>query len=487
MKNTRILKTRIKTITNITLFLVCSLFSLSIAAQNNLVLKKTSKQNTNFEWEQLFEKKFPAANKRKSSYIDWWEPDTIYVRRTTNTYYREICTYNQQSYMQTQLYQVWDGGWVNFDLYTFTYDENNNMLTQLYQEWQDGWVNAELYTYTYNANNSMLTSLSQTWDGAWVNSSNYTYTYDANNNLIIGLDQSWQNNSWVNTFRSTYTYDENNNMLTLLFQEWLDNDWNNKLKYTMTYDAGNNMQTKTYQIWDGDWINSYKYTFTHNANNILVSELYQNWQGDWVNSSKSDYTYDENNNLVSELNQNWQDDWVNSSKYTYTYDINNNLLTDLYQKWEGNWVNDSKSDFTYDENNNCTLAERSGWISGSWQQSDGSLYLYYNNMKVWRQYYNCYKVTASYAYYSVLQNNDDNLLNMLPNISIYPNPTCNSFVVDTEGEINVKLYNMSGKEVLSKNANGKTVINISHLPNGIYNVQIFLGNKIVGYSKIVKQ
>jgi hypothetical protein len=46
---------------------------------------------------------------------------------------------------------------------------------------------------------------------------------------------------------------------------------------------------------------------------------------------------------------------------------------------------------------------------------------------------------------------------------------------------------MLGKEVLNQNINGKSEINISHLPKGIYNVRVFSESKIIGNSKIVKQ
>jgi len=81
----------------------------------------------------------------------------------------------------------------------------------------------------------------------------------------------------------------------------------------------------------------------------------------------------------------------------------------------------------------------------------------------------------------------DILENNISNIQIYPNPAKNSFFIDTEKITTVKLYDVSGKEVLNQTANSKTEINISHLPQGIYNVQIFSNEKIIGSSKIVKQ
>ena len=46
---------------------------------------------------------------------------------------------------------------------------------------------------------------------------------------------------------------------------------------------------------------------------------------------------------------------------------------------------------------------------------------------------------------------------------------------------------MLGKEIFTKIANGKTEINISHLPKGIYCVIVLSEGKMVGNSKIVKQ
>ena len=73
------------------------------------------------------------------------------------------------------------------------------------------------------------------------------------------------------------------------------------------------------------------------------------------------------------------------------------------------------------------------------------------------------------------------------NIKIYPNPTNDKFIVDLEGVVSIKLYDMLGREVLTQTANGTTKINISHLPKGIYSIQILSEDKVVGNSKIVKQ
>jgi hypothetical protein len=72
-------------------------------------------------------------------------------------------------------------------------------------------------------------------------------------------------------------------------------------------------------------------------------------------------------------------------------------------------------------------------------------------------------------------------------VGIYPNPTIDKFVVDFEGIVSIKLYDMLGKEVLAQTANGKTEININHLSKGVYTVRVLSEGRIIGNSKIVKQ
>ncbi|MFN8206712.1 MAG: T9SS type A sorting domain-containing protein [Bacteroidales bacterium] len=62
------------------------------------------------------------------------------------------------------------------------------------------------------------------------------------------------------------------------------------------------------------------------------------------------------------------------------------------------------------------------------------------------------------------------IIEEIPNINIYPNPTNDNFIIDYEFIGTIKLYNMIGKEVLSQEVNGKIEISINHLPQGVYNI-----------------
>ena len=76
-------------------------------------------------------------------------------------------------------------------------------------------------------------------------------------------------------------------------------------------------------------------------------------------------------------------------------------------------------------------------------------------------------------------------------LKIYPNPTYDTLFIECSftigSSLTVKLYDMLGKEVLNQSINSDDGINISHLNNGNYIVNIFLDGKIIGNTKIVKQ
>ena len=77
--------------------------------------------------------------------------------------------------------------------------------------------------------------------------------------------------------------------------------------------------------------------------------------------------------------------------------------------------------------------------------------------------------------------------NYTASVKVFPNPTNDKFVVEIDGTVTVKLYDILGKEVLTQMAIDKTEININHLQKGVYNINILSDGKVVGSSKIVKQ
>lgn len=74
-------------------------------------------------------------------------------------------------------------------------------------------------------------------------------------------------------------------------------------------------------------------------------------------------------------------------------------------------------------------------------------------------------------------------------LKVYPNPSNDTLFIECEDfiSITVKLYDLYGKEVLSQNVQGKAEIDISHLSNEVYIVNVISKGKIIENIKIVKQ
>jgi hypothetical protein len=71
-------------------------------------------------------------------------------------------------------------------------------------------------------------------------------------------------------------------------------------------------------------------------------------------------------------------------------------------------------------------------------------------------------------------------------ISIYPNPSNGNFVIETNATTKqtLQVYDVNGRIVLTQTINGKTTIDASFLPNGIYNVSI-ISNEGIANKRIV--
>jgi hypothetical protein len=71
-------------------------------------------------------------------------------------------------------------------------------------------------------------------------------------------------------------------------------------------------------------------------------------------------------------------------------------------------------------------------------------------------------------------------------ISIYPNPSNGSFVIETNATTKqtAYIYDVNGKLVLSQTINGKTNIDASSLNEGVYNISI-INNEGITNKKLV--
>jgi hypothetical protein len=89
------------------------------------------------------------------------------------------------------------------------------------------------------------------------------------------------------------------------------------------------------------------------------------------------------------------------------------------------------------------------------------------------------------GYYTFVNINEQTNMN---NIKIYPNPVSDKLMVDSEeleGIYSFKIYDIEGKQVVEQQLNSThNVVNVNHLPNGIYHYKIIAPNKELLTGKI---
>jgi hypothetical protein len=73
------------------------------------------------------------------------------------------------------------------------------------------------------------------------------------------------------------------------------------------------------------------------------------------------------------------------------------------------------------------------------------------------------------------------------NISIYPNPTNGSFIIEPSGATKqtMQMYDVDGKLVLSQPISGKTSIDASSLNEGVYNISLLSSEGVVNKRLVI--
>lgn len=73
-------------------------------------------------------------------------------------------------------------------------------------------------------------------------------------------------------------------------------------------------------------------------------------------------------------------------------------------------------------------------------------------------------------------------------VDIYPNPVSKNITIETSLEnINLKIYNQNGQEILTREFNRQVTFDLSELTSGMYLLKVLKNNEIVHSEKIIKK
>ena len=322
---------------------------------------------------------------------------------------------------------------------------------------------------TFDAYNNIITTKGQHYNGAtaWINEQDVTTTYNQDNLPLQSETNYWQNNEISEVSRITYSYDGQNRFLSLLWENGpLDDVQNNSFSH-------------------------YSYGTNEGPDEIIV-ESWSELGNEWITSDRISYTYDASGNSVLQLNELWNvglNEFWNNYRFLSVYNTDNNLIEYTTELWDN--VNETFTPL----NRYIYLYNSDGKLEESIRQN-------YDELD--EEFTNSFKETSAYSYGLLMSTTPQNwengdwadpaeeyIINFyydfvptaiqdqsgISEISIYPNPTSETLLVNYSGNINwpviLEIIDQSGKKVLTREIlNQLTEIAVKDLAPGIYFVRL---------------
>ncbi len=376
--------------------------------------------------------------------------------------------------------------WTPVGMEIKSYDDAGNMLSYLKKEYVAGnWENVSITTNTYDDNNNKLTQVDQLWDnGIWQNEYQLFYTYDDWGNMLTVLGQYpdsitvWVNNKWTEM-----TYNENNQRLTTFAQMWRNNEWDNWYNYLCEYDELDRLSFVHNKSWyQNDWSIQHKTYYHYTGDNLDTIRRIELEDGEWQDNSLTMHNYDDSGRrvLTTELIYLF-DQWYNHSRETYHYDSRGNMYHSFLEFCDFvDWQPVFRFWNTYNEDNICVDYSFIDYQLNTIRGDSTHLFL---------------KNPVGISEIEVGDQKSD------LQISVFPNPTTGLFTISNINSIkgdegkdqysewpsnlrSLDLFTLSGtRQPVSVSGSG--IIDISHLPVGIYLLRINVGNDVV-VTKVIK-
>jgi hypothetical protein len=442
--------------------------------------------------------------------------------------FKKELTFDANSNNTMITYYNWDydnNDWIVSFKEEFEYDDKGNITMQAqYSEWGNNKVE-----YEYDDKGNEIVNVRYDWDDAnndWIKMFRGESTYDDYDNQILYIDYEWVNNGWIAYYKIEKTFNDDKQVTFWIIYEIIEDKWVEASKGESTYDTHGNETSYVESMWDGEgWIEMFKYQIEYDydpAGNIILLINYF-WEDDgWVISSKSIYEYDDvTGNItmsVSYIRDYEINDLVGFEKYIYQY-TDGNLSCMITYQWENNdWVNAYKYDFTYDVAGNMTSYISNTWENNTWVKADKYEYtfdldytlndllfppdFYMENKKMEEKNYYWDGTDWMEDYIVTYYWSEKDIIGGVPDgkpqkntITVYPNPTTGELIVEIAGDPesssgrndvqSIEVFDIYGRMVSSHHlitSSSHHLINISHLPAGIYFLRI--ENQTV---KVVKQ
>ena len=432
------------------------------------------KDTPNAQWKikGKYNYEYDAQGNQTLSINSYWDADLNQWRNWGKTEYTYDAQGNQTLYAQFR----WDADldqWRDYSKSEFEYDAQGNKTLVVHYDWAtylNQMIKSSKFEYEYDAQGNQTLEARSFWNeelNQWENSNKYEYEYDAHGNKTLEVRSYWNEelNQWENSDKSEYEYDAQGNQTLKVYYSWDYNlnQWEEHSKYKTEYeyDTYGNVNLKVAYFWDKElnqWRDYSKFESEYDTQGNQIWYAYYELDEDlqWI-GWKSEYEYDAHGNQTLYISYSWDtnlNQWINSRKYESTYNLSYT------------WADVICWPDLYDHSNtdvNIVLTE----TSYHWDET----------ISDWGE------PTATTYYYSAIEIGIAH--HTQPNITIFPNPTSGELRIESgelgelrieNGELRmetVEVFDMLGRKQHAeiRESDGGVLLNITHLPSGIYLVK----------------
>jgi hypothetical protein len=376
--------------------------------------------------------------------------------------------------------------------YKYFFEYDNMGRTIAFENWDRLDNLCQLrYEYRYNTQGDNNQSLLYYWEESqFVLSEKEEYTYDDNGNLILCIRDIWDNDisQWIGERKWEYEYDAQGRQTLYISYVWNNdiNQWIRNWKYEREYDVqGYEIIVASYH-WESDlndWLsqsrNEYQWEYQFDGNQRITQAIAVSYYGYFI---KYEYAYDAQGNQIMRTYYTWENDgfWESKIKDEWTYDMQKNITMHNWYSWNNElnvWVKRSIYEYTHDLSYH--KADVIGADITNFTDMDGFNTLDENIVLEIKESYR-ENITSDWSeprIYTFHYSEITTSITTHPqhNISIYPNPTSGELRIEN-GELrmaSVEVFDIMGRKQYAeiRESNGGVLLNISHLPPGIYLVK----------------
>ncbi len=382
----------------------------------------------------------------------------------------------------------------NYDDFTFelgnttreeiTYNSNGDVVLNIAYD-EAGTVIGKI-EHTYNVDNLLIQRSEFSWNFNIESISEdrrYTYSYNVDGKLEESSLTYFVSNILIGVFQEEYVYNDTGQLIenyTFFLDETETVTEITRTDYS--YDIyGNINQELNYEPIDSlssEWIvkDILGFVFDEDGNQLeFTLSVWDENLSVWYVRYRDVFTYDSNGYQIDYFKQVWNDSLMilsNTTKEEYERNSIGDVETAYYYTWDilnAEWEVSTRREYTYDASilpEQLILPDELGdWHNFKGKREEFVNYFWDDDEGVWLPH-------LRNRYHYSEQDLSTNVSDVFESdILIYPNPTSNFIVFDVENidtYSKVQLFDMQGKNVLTRTISPNNRLYVNYLSSGVY-------------------